>query len=153
MLPPNTYKVDDFETIRQTIFDDALNSLSNRFPLENDKYRLTVEDLGYDSIPKYTTLQQKEAVQSDKTLSAKIKGRWTLYDKNTGKIVSQSSRKTIMDVPYMTERGTFIRNGTEMTLPIQMRLVPGVYARMTDSGEAKAHINVKPGSGSQLSIT
>lgn len=153
MLPPNTYKVDDFETIRQTIFDDALNSLSNRFPLENDKYRLTVEDLGYDSIPKYTILQQKEAVQSDKTLSAKIKGRWTLYDKNTGKIVSQSSRKTIMDVPYMTERGTFIRNGTEMTLPIQMRLVPGVYARMTDSGEAKAHINVKPGSGSQLSIT
>lgn len=153
MLPPNTYKVDDFETIRQTIFDDALHSLSNRFPLENDKYRLTVEDLGYDSIPKYTTLQQKEAVQSDKTLSAKIKGRWTLYDKNTGKIVSQSSRKTIMDVPYMTERGTFIRNGTEMTLPIQMRLVPGVYARMTDSGEAKAHINVKPGSGSQLSIT
>lgn len=153
MLPPNTYKVDDFETIRQTIFDDALNSLSNRFPLENDKYRLTVEDLGYDSIPKYTTLQQKEAVQSDKTLSAKIKGRWILYDKNTGKIVSQSSRKTIMDVPYMTERGTFIRNGTEMTLPIQMRLVPGVYARMTDSGEAKAHINVKPGSGSQLSIT
>lgn len=153
MLPPNTYKVDDFETIRQTIFDDAYNALSKRFPLENDKYRLVVEDLGYDNIPKYTKLQQKEAIQSDKTLSAKLRGRWVLYDKATGKAVSRSPRKTIMDVPYMTERGTFIRNGTEMTLPIQMRLVPGVYTRVADNGEARAHINVKPGTGSQLSIT
>ena len=153
MLPPNTYKVDDFETIRQTIFDDAYNALSKRFPLENDKYRLVVEDLGYDNIPKYTKLQQKEAIQSDKTLSAKLRGRWVLYDKATGKAVSRSPRKTIMDVPYMTERGTFIRNGTEMTLPIQMRLVPGVYTRVADNGEARAHINVRPGTGSQLSIT
>ena len=101
MLPPNTYKVDDFETIRQTIFDDAYNALSKRFPLENDKYRLVVEDLGYDNIPKYTKLQQKEAIQSDKTLSAKLRGRWVLYDKATGKAVSRSPRKTIMDVPYM----------------------------------------------------
>ena len=153
MLPPNTYRVDDFETIRQTIFDDAYNALSKRFPLENDKYRLVVEDLGYDNIPKYTKLQQKEAIQSDKTLSAKLRGRWVLYDKATGKVVSRSPRKTIMDVPYMTERGTFIRNGTEMTLPIQMRLVPGVYTRVADNGEARAHINVRPGTGSQLSIT
>lgn len=153
MLPPNTYRVDDFETIRQTIFDDAYNALSKRFPLENDKYRLVVEDLGYDNIPKYTKLQQKEAIQSDKTLSAKLRGRWVLYDKATGKAVSRSPRKTIMDVPYMTERGTFIRNGTEMTLPIQMRLVPGVYTRVADNGEARAHINVRPGTGSQLSIT
>lgn len=153
MLPPNTYKVDDFETIRQTIFDDAYNALSKRFPLENDKYRLVVEDLGYDNIPKYTKLQQKEAIQSDKTLSAKLRGRWVLYDKATGRVVSRSPRKTIMDVPYMTERGTFIRNGTEMTLPIQMRLVPGVYTRVADNGEARAHINVRPGTGSQLSIT
>ena len=153
MLPPNTYRVDDFETIRQTIFDDAYSALSKRFPLENDKYRLVVEDLGYDNIPKYTKLQQKEAIQSDKTLSAKLRGRWVLYDKATGKAVSRSPRKTIMDVPYMTERGTFIRNGTEMTLPIQMRLVPGVYTRVADNGEARAHINVRPGTGSQLSIT
>ena len=151
---PVTYtRPDDFASIRQNIFDSAIKAVQERYPLENEKYRLSIEELGYDSIPEYSRLDQKRAVQTDKTLSAKLKGKWTLTDKATGKIVSQSARKTILDVPYMTERGTFIRRGSDMTLPIQMRLVPGVYTRIADNGEAKAHINTRPGTGTQMFVT
>lgn len=155
MLPtPITYtRPDDFVAIRQNIFDSALQAVQERYPLENDNYKLSIEELGYDTIPEYSRLDQKRAVQTDKTLSAKLKGKWTLTDKKTGKIVSQSARKTILDVPYMTERGTFIRRGSDMTLPIQMRLVPGVYTRIADNGEAKAHINTRPGTGTQMFVT
>lgn len=155
MLPtPVTYtRPDDFTAIRKNIFDSALAAVKERYPLENENYILSIEDLGYDTIPEYSRLDQKRAVQTDKTLSAKLKGKWTLTDKKTGKIVSQSGRKTILDVPYMTERGTFIRGGSDMTLPIQMRLVPGVYTRIADNGEAKAHINIRPGTGTQMFLT
>ena len=155
MLPtPVTYtRPDDFTAIRQSIFDSAIKAVQERYPLENDNYILSIEDLSYDKIPEYSRLDQKRAVQTDKTLSAKLKGKWTLTDKKTGKVVSQSARKTILDVPYMTERGTFIRRGADQTLPIQMRLVPGVYTRIADNGEAKAHINIRPGTGTQMFLT
>ena len=66
MLPtPITYtRPDDFASIRQNIFDSAIKAVQERYPLENEKYRLSIEELGYDSIPEYSRLDQKRAVQT-----------------------------------------------------------------------------------------
>ena len=143
----------DFPAIRQQIFNRSLEAVQGRFPIENEQYMLSLEDVGYQKLPEYTRAEQKRAIQTDGSLNARIKGRWVLTDKATGKVVSKSSSKGIMDVPYLTERGTFIRNGSEMTVPIQMRLVPGVYARMGEDGQAKAHINVRQGTGNSINMT
>ena len=143
----------DFASIRQRIFERSLDAVKSRFPVENEQYRLTLEDVDYGAIPEYTRADQKRSLQTDGSLSARIKGRWVITDKATGSVVSKSNLKGIMDVPYLTERGTFIRNGSEMTIPVQMRLVPGVYARVGEDGHARAHINVRQGTGNSINMT
>lgn len=152
--PPLMYAPGDFKAVREDLFKQALSALGGSFPVENETYSLSLEDLAYEggAPPAYTKREQKEAVQHNRSLTARIKGRWALTDKATGKVVSRSSMRSVMDVPYLTERGTFIRNGTETTLPIQMRLVPGVYARMAEDGEARAQINVQPGTGRPMRV-
>lgn len=143
----------DFPAIRKRILDNSLVAVQSRFPIENEQYTLSLENVGYQSIPDYTRADQKRALQTDSSLSARLRGRWVLTDKATGKVVSKSNLKGIMDVPWLTERGTFIRRGSEVTLPIQMRLVPGVYARLGEDGKAKAHINARQGTGNSVTMT
>ena len=47
----------------------------------------------------------------------------------------------------MTDRGTFVNNGTEYAMVNQMRLRPGVYTRIKDNGEIESHANLIPGRG------
>ena len=50
----------------------------------------------------------------------------------------------------MTERGTFIVNGSEYSLSNQLRLRPGIYTRQQENGEIEAHVNVKSGRAHKL---
>lgn len=151
--PTQLYSPGDFTAVRNRIFQDSLDAVRKRFPVENDRYILSLENVDYDSPREFSIKDQKKAVQNDQSLTWKIKGNWVLTDKGTGKVVSRSSRRSIMDVPYLTQRGTFIRSGTETTLPTQMRLVPGVYSRVGEDGLAKAHINARPGTGNTVMMT
>ena len=148
--PTQLYSPGDFEATRKRIFEDSLNAVRNRFPIENSRYSLSLEDVDYENPREFTIKDQKRAVQNDQSLVWKMRGAWVLRDKATGNVVSKSSKRAVMNIPYLTERGTFIRNGTEVTLPLQMRLVPGVYTRMGDDGIAKAHINARPGTGNTV---
>ena len=143
----------DFAAQREAILARSLAAVQSAFPVENDLYRLALEDVGYDKKTSFTRAEQKRAMQTDGSLFVRMKGRWALTDKKTGKLLGRTARKGIMDVPYMTERGTFIRGGTEVTVPVQMRLVPGVYARLGEDGQARAHINVRQGTGNSVTMT
>ena len=144
--------VGDFQSLRQRILDQSLEAVRSRFPMENDQYILSLEDLGYESLEGFDKLAQKRAIQTDGSLSARLKGRWVMTNKTTGEVL-RGNKRGIMDVPWLTERGTFIRSGSEVTLPIQMRLVPGVYARIGEDGTARAHINARQGTGNSASMT
>ena len=52
----------------------------------------------------------------------------------------------------MTERGTFVRNGSELALKHMFRLLPGVYTRIKDNGIIASHINPAQGTGRQMAI-
>lgn len=148
--PTTLYSPGDFEATRRRIFEDSLNAVRNRFPIENSRYSLSLENVDYENPREFSIKDQKKAVQNDQSLVWKMRGTWVLRDKETGNVISKSSKRAVMNIPYLTERGTFIRNGTEVTLPLQMRLVPGVYTRMGDDGIAKAHINARPGTGNTV---
>jgi DNA-directed RNA polymerase beta subunit len=57
-----------------------------------------------------------------------------------------------MKVPYLSNHGTFIHNGSEISTISQSRLQPGVYHRKKSSGELEAHFNMKRGTGSSFRI-
>ena len=87
-----------------------------------------------------------------KTLGRRMVGTWEVVDNATGNIVSKTKEQTIMNVPYLTNRGTYIRRGTEYTINKQFRLTPGVYHRKTDDGRVEAQLNVRPGTGTGFRI-
>ena len=149
---PYKYDIGDYAAIRKATEDGVMAAVRQRFPVENERYALSVADLGYVGDEEYSLAKQKEALLKGRSLGRRLKGRWQLTDKATGEPVARTGRLTLMSVPHMTQRGTYIRNGHEMTIGHIMRLRPGVYARSRADGRYEAHINPKPGTGGMLRV-
>jgi DNA-directed RNA polymerase beta subunit len=148
--PAVTYRsFDDVDSMRKSIFDGVLNSVTKHYPIENTRYRMEIGNLGYDSEEPYTLEDQKKAIMSGQTLTRQLNGTWNLVDKGTNKVVD-TKKTTIAHVPYVTPRGTFIYRGNEYTVANQMRLKSGIFSRVKENGLIEAHFNVKPGTGSSF---
>ena len=141
----------DYPAVRQTIFDRARKAVEDKFPMSNERFGLFVEDLGLEGQDVFSLDEQKQAILNGKTLSRPLKGVWVLKDLE-GNEMNRTGRRTILNVPYLTDRGTFIRNGNEILLSYQMRLTPGVYTRRTADDIPEAHVNVRQGTGSMFKI-
>ena len=150
--PDVIYDPLDFKAVRTALYNNSIESIKKRFPLYNDKYSLEVEDLKYDDPEDVPIAVQKQAVLEGKTLGRRLRGSWVLRDVNTGKVVQKTNRMTLLRVPYLTERGTYIRNGNEYTFNHIMRLEPGVYARRKDDDTVLAQINARQGTGSRIDL-
>lgn len=145
--PPVTYrKFDDTDAIRTSIFDNVLSAVSKKYPLENSRYTLGVENLSYKKQKPFSLVEQKNAIMGGESLEHKLHGDWVLKDKVSGAEVDRKPG-VIAHIPWMTHRGTFIYKGNEYTVSNQMRLKPGIFTRVKDNGQIEAHVNVKPGTG------
>jgi DNA-directed RNA polymerase beta subunit len=134
----------DYDTIRNNIFSGVTTALTKRYPIENERYRLELGDLEYGGVDVVPLSEQKRAILSGGSLERPVKGTWSLVDKKTGNIVERKN-STVLRVPYLTQRGTFVLKGSEWTLSHQSRLRPGVYTRKRASGEYESHFNVGSG--------
>lgn len=149
--PTSVYRMDDYATIRKTLFDNVKNAVQERFPLYNDRYTISVENVEYDDPEIIDIDTQKQAILEGKSCTRRLRGSWVLRDAATDKVVSKTKRMTLMRVPYMTDRGTFIRNGHEYAFTNIMRLEPGVYAKQRD-GEVSAQFNIRKGTGAGFNM-
>lgn len=149
--PTQIYRMDDYKQIRTALFDNVKNAVQQRFPLFNDRYTLAVEDVDYDDPDEIDITKQKQCILEGKSCDRRLRGSWVLRDAATDKVVSKTKRMTLMRVPYMTDRGTFIRNGHEYAFTNIMRLEPGVYTKKRDD-EISAQFNVQKGTGSGFNM-
>lgn len=150
--PDEMYDPLDFKAVRTALYNNSIKAVQTRFPLYNERYALEVTDLGYDDPEDFPLKVQKEAILEGKTLGRRLRGSWVLRDVNTNKVVQKTRRMTILRVPYLTERGTYIRNGNEYVFSHIMRLEPGVYARRKDDDTILAQINARQGTGSRIDL-
>lgn len=147
----DVYSPSDFATVGQRIRDNVVKAIETRFPVVGEKYTLKVENVHYEK-PKQTELrEEKEVILNDGSLHDRLKGTWVLYDNATGKEVSRKNA-TLLNVPRMTSRGTFIRNGSEIGLKHMFRLRSGVYTHIKNNGRVSAHINPEQTTGQQMSV-
>ncbi len=137
---------DDTKAARKAIYDGTLEALSKRFPLENRNYRLELSNVRYTGPQDFTLAQQKAALLGDKPLHTPVSGHFKLFRKSDNALVDEKD-EVVMNVPYYTDRGTVISNGSEYTIANQLRLRPGVYTRVRRSGDVETQFNVKPGTG------
>lgn len=120
--------------------EKALSEVQKLFPLEGARYDLHLESAEINE-KDYSSYEQKDAILERKTLSEPIKGVVTLRDKE-GKVLDKSRPTTLLNLPWFTERHSFIIDGNEYSVANQVRLKPGVYTRKRGNDELEAQFNV-----------
>jgi DNA-directed RNA polymerase beta subunit len=131
---------------RKAIYDNVLTAARAVGPISNVRHTLSLSGVDYADPEEVSKKKQKEAILSGKSLHRRLRGTWRLTDNESGKVLDEQ-HTTVAQVPYMTDRGTFIMNGSDYVLRHQMRLNPGVFTRIKENGELEAHVNVLPGKG------
>lgn len=149
---PTIYRADDYRTMRGLIYNNVLKSVQKRFPLYNDKYVLTVQNLSYADPQEVSYADQKKAVMQGKSVGRRLRGQYVLRKADTDQVVSKTAPQTLMKVPYITDRGTFINNGHQYTFNNIMRLEPGVYTKKNSDDQITAQFNVKKGTGAGFNM-
>jgi DNA-directed RNA polymerase beta subunit len=115
--------------------------------------RLELGNLGYAGKERFSLREQKDALLGDKPLYRRLRGDVTLVDEETNEVLDRKKNFTLARVPYLTQRGTFIHNGSEFAPIAQSRLLPGAYTRKRDNGELETLFNVRPGTGSTMRVS
>ena len=150
---PNGVRLREFyapEETRTQLLDNVHQAYKERFPLENDRVKIDLLDSFYDKNKlNYTLAQQKKALIQGDRVSVPLKALVKLSDKVTGQEL-ETKELTLANVPWLTQRNTFINGGIEYAVGNQYRLRHGVFARRKDNGELESHINTKSGTGPQM---
>jgi DNA-directed RNA polymerase beta subunit len=144
--PARMRPIVDAPAVRRGIYERVQRAAAAIPPLTNQRHTLALTDVGYEGPLEFPKSAWKRAILGGRSLGARLRGTWTLSDNATGRVVDRR-RTTVATVPYVTDHGTFIQNGSEYTLGHQLRLRPGVFARRQANGELEAHVNVMPGQG------
>lgn len=137
---------DDFTTLRNQIFDGVKNSMIKSFPVNYGSVRMELHDVDYDDRDDVPISEQKKNLLENKYITKKLRGTIKLFDTTNDQLLEEK-RISLMKVPYLTNRGTFIHGGNEYASIMQSRLLPGVYTRRQANGELETQFNVKPGTG------
>jgi DNA-directed RNA polymerase subunit beta len=112
------------------IENQVLNKIKEYFPasgMDLGDTIVNIEDIKFER-PKLFDLEHEIDVKDrGGSLLGSVKGVLVVKDKKTGKVTSKSNPRTIVTIPYLTNRGTYIIGGKEKVISKQMRLKPGVY--------------------------
>ncbi|GHV53790.1 DNA-directed RNA polymerase subunit beta [Deltaproteobacteria bacterium] len=139
-LQVDSYKKFLQEGVTDRKTDEGLESVFRSvFPIEDFNHTASLEYVGYEiGEPKY---DQAECISKGLTFEApiRIKVRLVVYD-----VDEATENRTIRDIkeqdiyfgtlPFMTEKGTFIINGTERVIVNQLQRSPGIIFEH-DSGK------------------
>lgn len=136
----------DYKTTRANVYDLSLKALQKKFPYSYGGVRMELNNAYYADPEYYGIDVQKEALMTNKFLNRRIRGEVTLVNESDGKVLDKKEL-TLMRVPFLTDRGTVIHNGSEYSILSQARLRPGVYNRRKATGELETQFNVKHGTG------
>jgi len=115
------------------------------FPIKDFNERAVLEYVSYEfEEPKYDV---EECVQRDMTFAAPLKVKLRLIVFETDEETGARSVKDIKeqdvymgDIPLMTEKGTFVSNGSQRVIVSQMHRSPGVFF---DHDKGKTHASGK----------
>jgi hypothetical protein len=145
------YDFEDHDTHRNLIFRDAKDALVSQFPQSHNGVRLELHDLDYVDGDRVSLADQKKALLENKFLARRLRGTVRLFDEETGDMLDEKTQ-TLMRVPYLTQRGTYVHGGNDYASIAQNRLLPGMYTRRQKSGQLETQVNVRSGTGTAFRV-
>ncbi len=130
------YPVDSFEDVKR----EVTSALTELFPIEEGDKQIRLENLIVeDNIDPADVTAQAAALDEGKTLAVPVKA--DVVVSRNGRDVGRRRMK-VLDLPRMTERGSFIHNGNEYHISNLFTRKAGVYHRVRESGDAVADFNL-----------
>lgn len=151
-LEAETYSFLDQGYIRQSMGNKVTKALEKSFPIEWGGVKLVVKNIKYKP-QDYDLAAQKKALLEESYLSNPLKGDLYLYDSKTGELLDEVKNKSLLRIPFMSQRGTIAHNGSEYSTLRQLRLRPGVYSRKKSNGELETQFNIERGTGQGYRVT
>lgn len=143
---PEFHEFHDTTKARALIYRKVLQAAQQVKPIANERHTLRLTGVNYRDGDVVSKQEQKAAILNGRTQGRRLVGTWELVDNATQQVVD-FKKSVLATVPHLTDRGTFINNGTEYILRNQQRLLPGVYTRTRNNGEIESHVNVMAGKG------
>ena len=140
----------DDATRREQIRKKAMEGINDVFPLVSPKHRVEVSNLTVK--PKmFSSREQKDAILQGRTLQEPIKGTITIKD-DAGKVLDRKANVTLAQLPYFTQRHTFVVDGNEYSVANQRRVRPGVYTRVRGNEQLEAAFNLGRGENFRINM-
>ena len=122
--------------------------IKNVFPIEGKTGKIELISVTIPDKANISIDNQKTRLLQGSSLSTPVYGEFKLSRKN-GK--TERARIKILDLPVLTDRGTFIVQGKDYSVFNQVRLKPGVYVRKTNDSDAVfADFNLGKGLGFEI---
>lgn len=137
-------------------FDDLKSRISKAvqeyFPVEGSKSTLRAKKVWVDDTKKVTDIHdQKEAKLAGRTWSVPVRAELELVDNKTGKVKDRQV-VNVGNLPKLTQRLSYIVNGTEKQVTNQFRLKSGVYTRVKNNGDLEGRWNLARGAGFSMNF-
>jgi len=145
------YDPEDYKTRRNLLYGTVKDRMAAAFPVSYGGVRLDMSDVDYEDPEEFSIKDQKDAILTGRYLARRLRGTASLVDEATGEVLDQG-RVSLMRVPAMTQRGTFVHGGSDYAPISQQRLLPGIYARRQATGGLEAQFNVRRGTGSSFRV-
>ncbi len=135
--------------VRQTK-NEVEKMLRTIFPIRGLRRTLRLISVEFKGTPDlFDFNRQKELKLKERSLTVPCRGTFELVDNDTGRVIDRDT-VTLMQLPVMTPRMTFIINGNEYQATNQLRLRAGAYTRRQQNGIYETQINT--GTGKNLLI-
>jgi len=86
LLQPNApilREFGDYPTTRKNIFDNVYKAVASKFPLQNSRYTVELQDLAYGRNEDYSLAEQQEAIMQNKSLFFPLRGKLIMKDNAT----------------------------------------------------------------------
>lgn len=145
---------EDYEGSRNAIYDAVKATMERQLSRrEHNGVAMSVTDIDYADPPYRGIAEQKKALHTDGYLHRRLRGTVTLTDIASGKVLDKKENITLMKVPMLTNRGTFVRDGNEWNTINQTRLIPGAYSRWQANGDLETQFNVRAGTGGSMRVS
>lgn len=136
-----------FEAFRTEYIASILKEV---FPIEDNTGNFVLEYV--DSRVEEPVVTPKEAKLKEMTFSGRLKVQLRLLNKEMGELVEQEV--FMGDIPFMTDKATFIHSGIERTIINQITRSPGLYMtnKMSERGKYTYEAKFIPDEGTWISI-
>lgn len=130
------------------ILKKVQEGIKHLFPIEGKTGKIELIRLEIPNKTNSSIESQKQSLLAGSSLGTPVYGEFRLT-KTNGK--SETAKIKILDLPILTDRGTFIVQGKDYSVFNQSRLLPGVYTRRTNDSDAVfADFNLAKGLGFEI---